>query len=77
MIWNKAKKHAVKSLMADNRFDIILEFYEDRLIEWSKESGVGFDEFNTLKNTFMREGKINGLKNFFELLEHQGVEEEQ
>lgn len=74
MIWNKSKKQAIKSLMDDKRFDVLLEFYEDRMIKWREESGVGMNEFDTLKLTFMREGKLNGLKNFFDLLESQGYE---
>ena len=73
MIWTKMKRHAIKSLLDDKRFDVVLEFMEDRLAEWRKESGIGMDEFNTLKNTFMREGKINGITNFFELLEKQAL----
>lgn len=74
MILNKSQKQAIKSLLNDSRFDVILKLYEETLDKWGKESGVGFNEFDTLKLTFIREGKIIGLRGFFELLDSQGLE---
>ena len=74
MIITKIQKHAVKSLLEDSRFDVILKLYEEMLLKWKDESALGHDEFNTLKNTFTREGKIQGLKSFFELLDQAAQE---
>lgn len=74
MILNKAQKQAIKSLMNDARFDVVLKIYEETLLKWREETGIGFTEFDTLKATFMREGKINGLKSFFDNLDSQGFE---
>lgn len=74
MILNKSEKQAIKSLIGDKRFDVLLKFYEAMLEKWKAETGIGFNEFDTLKLTFMKEGKINGLKNFFDELENQAHE---
>ena len=74
MMLNKAQKQAIKSLMNDSRFDVVLKIYEETLLKWREETGIGFTEFDTLKATFIREGKISGLKSFFDSLDTQGFE---
>ena len=71
---NKAEQQALKSLLQDSRFDIVLKLHEEVLDGWRRETGVGFNEFETLKLTFVREGRIEGLKSFFEYLDDQAVQ---
>ena len=70
----KLEQQAIKSLMQDQRFDVITKLYEEFLAKWKDEPGVGFDEFNTLKLVFTREGKIEGLTSFFKFLDDQSFE---
>lgn len=74
MMLVKSEKQAIKSLMEDRRFDVVLKLYESLIDKWSREPGVGMNEFDTLRLTFTKEGKILGLKGFFEILENQGQE---
>ncbi len=66
-----AKQSILKSLMEDTRWDVVEELKEEFVAKWGEESGVGFDEFQTLKLTFTKEGKKGGLNSFFRYLEDQ------
>lgn len=67
---DKLAKQQIKALLNDNRFDGIVSFYEEYCDKIRKENVIGNNEFETLRNVFLKEGKLQGIKNFFDELEN-------
>lgn len=67
---DKLAKQQIKALLNDNRFDGIVRFYEEYCDKIRKENVIGNNTFETLRNTFLKEGKLQGIKNFFDELEN-------
>ncbi len=66
---DKLAKAQIKALLNDQRFDGIVKAYEEYLDKVRKENVIGDSEFEVIRNTFTREGKLIGLKEFFDQLE--------
>ena len=63
------KKELIK-LLHSNEFDSLIKLYSETLEKWNEQSCIGDDEFQTLKLLFIREGKKEGLREFFNILEN-------
>lgn len=66
---DKLAKSQIKALLNDQRFDGIVKAYEEYLDKVRKDNVIGNNEFETLRNVFVKEGKLMGLKEFFDQLE--------
>lgn len=74
----KIEQQALKSLMQDKRWDVVQKLHGQFITRWQADTGIGLSEFETLKLTFTKEGRIDGLDNFFESLDDEaqrGAEE--
>ncbi len=70
---NKTEQQALKSLMQDKRWDVVQKLHGQFIAKWQEDTGVGMSEFETLKLTFMKEGKIDGLDSFFAYLDDEAT----
>ena len=66
---NFTKKRLEKILHSDE-FEALIKTYAETIEKWNEQSVVGKDEFETLKLLFTREGKKQGLKEFFDFIEN-------
>jgi hypothetical protein len=69
MIDNLLKK-SLEKLVRSNEYESIIKLYSQVIDKWNSESTIGDNEFETLKKTFIKEGKVQGLKDFFEIIEN-------
>lgn len=65
---NLTKKQLERILRTDE-FEALIKLYAEVIESWQNENCIGDTEFQTLKKLFFREGKIQGLRQFFEILE--------
>jgi hypothetical protein len=63
------KKRLIKILHSDD-FEGILELCREVVDKWNDQNVIGSTEYETLKMLFMREGKKQGLKEFFDAFEN-------
>jgi hypothetical protein len=70
---DKLSKSQIKALLNDQRFDGIVKFYQEFKQKVQDENVIGNSEFETLRNVFIKEGKLIGLKDFFDLLDQQVI----
>ena len=64
------KKKLTRILRSDD-FDALIKLYDDIVTKWDQQSVVGKNTYETLKLLFIKEGKKQGLKEFFDFLENQ------
>ena len=62
------KLQQIKTIIGDPRWFIIQEEAERLKDDWRKGHANGNSEFEVLKETFKRDGKIEGLNEFFNKL---------
>jgi len=60
----------LRKLQTDETFTALTKLYGECLAKWDSESPVRDNEYETLKALFIGEGKIQGLKEFFQLIEN-------
>lgn len=68
---NKAQKQLLKRLLEDERFEVLASFYAEIMENFKNENVIGADNGETLKLTLMKEGKLMGLRTFFNNLEKE------
>lgn len=66
---DKRTQQQIKTLLNDPKFDAIVIFYKEYCDKVKDENAIGNNTFETLRNTFTKEGKLQGLKDFFDNLE--------
>ena len=69
MALNKAEQSQVRSLMKEDRWDIVIKFLGEKLDQWRSEKIVGQNAFESLRMLHTRDGKVEGVNEFFEQLE--------
>jgi len=62
-------KKLIRILHSDD-FEAIIKLSGEIVEKWNNDNVIGKDEFETLKLLFMREGKKEGLREFFSILEN-------
>ena len=62
-------KRQIDKILQSNEFDALVKLYAKTVDKWKDQNIIGKDEFETMKLLFTREGKIQGLREFFEILE--------
>jgi len=65
----KAHASQIRKLMEDEKFDSLLLFYKEYVDRVREQNVIGETSDETLKLTYMREGSIKGIENFFNQLE--------
>lgn len=71
---NKFQKQQIKALMLDEKWEGLMTFFQETIDKYQNENVIGQTQFETLKMVLMKEGKIIGLKDFFDQLEKYGFE---
>lgn len=65
------KRHQLKALLEDEKFDALVNFYAEYLDKIRKMNVIGETSDETLKLTYMREGRILAIEEFFRQLEQE------
>jgi hypothetical protein len=68
---NKLVQQQIKAILHDPKFDGVVEFYKEYTDKVKDENVIGNNEFETLRNVFVKEGKLQGIKDFFDQLDKQ------
>lgn len=63
----------VKSLLKDQKWEAVIRYMAEVIDKWQSVSVKAPDQFNTTWNQATKEGKIEGLKEFFNGLEHEAL----
>lgn len=69
MIQEITRKQLIK-ILHSNEFESVIKLYAETIEKWQNENCIGDTEFQTLKKLFFREGKIQGLREFINILEN-------
>ena len=62
-------KRQLGKILRSDEFSALIKLYGETLDKWNEQNVIGKDEFETLKLLFTREGKKEGLREFFEIIE--------
>ena len=65
----KIDKQLLKRLLREDTYKTVLKLSSELIDKWKNENIIGATEFETLKLLFTRESKVEGLKEFLNLLE--------
>lgn len=63
------RKRLIKILHSDD-FEAVIRLSAEITDKWNNDNVIGTNEFETLRLLFMREGKKEGLREFFNILEN-------
>jgi hypothetical protein len=63
------RKKLIK-LLHSEEFESLIRLQGEAIDKWNEQNVIGKDEFETLKLLFIREGKKEGLREFFSILEN-------
>ena len=66
---DKLKSNQIKALARTEQWEALTSYVDEVIKRWQDENVIGATEFETMKLLFMREGKINGLREFFKYLD--------
>ena len=66
---NLLRKRIEKILRSDE-FEVLLKLYNEMIEKWDEQNVIGNNQFETMKLLFLREGKKQGLKEFFDFIEN-------
>lgn len=69
-----AEASQIRSLMQEQGWDVVQRLLEDEVASINAEPAQGSDAFSTLRALHRREGRVDGLKSFFEKLERGATE---
>jgi hypothetical protein len=59
----------IKAILQDDKYQSLLIRAKELIDEWNEMKCIGDNEFDTLKLTLMREFKVQGLKEYLDILE--------
>ena len=65
----KSQASALKRLMQDDGWSVLEQALENRIKTLQEEEITGNDAFETLRALHKQQGKVEGLKDFFESVE--------
>lgn len=72
---NKKEQAMIKSLMKDDRWNAVTKFIVLKLKQWNEQEINGTSAFQELRALHTRDGKVTGIKEFFDQLEQQAYEQ--
>ena len=70
---DKLQLQLIKRLIMDDGWDALMVARDEYIAKNSIESITGNSEFETLRELHKKQGKIEGLKEFFEDLERNNI----
>jgi len=56
-------------ILRSDEFEALIKLYGETIDKWNEQNVIGKNEFETLKLLFIKEGKKEGLREFFEIIE--------
>ena len=68
---NQRDKANIKQFLQDERFNSVISLSKELMDKWGGESCKDETEFQTIWNLAKKEGKIEGLKAFFDNLDEE------
>ena len=68
------EKATLKRLQDDQAWDIVVRLLGEQIDEWRAEQISGQDAFQELRMMHRIQGKVDGLKEFFDKLEKKSFE---
>lgn len=71
---NKLQREQIKSLLKDPRWEAVLKASADKIDQWLGQNVIGDTSYETLKLTFEKEFKVQGLKEFLNFLEEEALQ---
>lgn len=72
---NKQQKAQIKSIQQDARWDAVVRFLALKLAQWREEGINGQTAFEELRALHKRDGKVEGITEFFDQMEQQAFED--
>ena len=67
----KQQKSQIKDLMQRPGWEVLVRFMSLIIDKWHESEVKAPDEFNTVWNIALKTGKIEGLKEYYELLDRE------
>ena len=77
MILNKLDKSDLQSIVRSRGFEAMKRVADDLIRRWTNELPTGDQQFEYLKSSLMRDGKLAGLSQFLHELEKHALNERQ
>jgi hypothetical protein len=68
---NKGQASLLRQLLLHDGFQVLLDMAEKTIDKWDNENVIGNTDFETLKLTFSKEYKKQGLRDFLDLVERE------
>ncbi len=65
----KEERGSLLRLLKSDDWDIILRLLNEQEMEWNSQPTGGNTEFEVIRAVYKKEGKVEGVKEFFEILE--------
>jgi hypothetical protein len=70
---NKIDKDTIKSLLKDSKWESILRASAELTDKWLNSNVIGESQYETLKLTFSKEFKVQGVRDFLNFLEEEAL----
>ncbi len=64
----ETEKQQIEYLLKDPKWQALVNVANEMIRDIQDESSIGRNQFETLKLVFLREGKIRGIRDFFQKL---------
>jgi len=66
---NPIEKKQLEQLQKQEEWMALVKFFGEQIEKWQNQNVIGDTSDNTLKLLYMREGKVEGLREFFDNLD--------
>ena len=73
MALNKLQREQIKGIMQQPGWEALIVFTGLMINKWNDEEVKASDEFNTIWNMAHKTGKINGIKEYFDILDREAL----
>ena len=67
----KAERAALQGLIQSDVWDIVIRLIDDQFVTLGREPIVGQNEFETLRSLFHKEGRLDGMGEFINIIERE------
>ena len=68
------EKSKLKAFVKDDIYDLLMKLVYERVAQWNTDRPSGTNAFETLRAMHIRDGKVDGLTEFFSDLEKNGFD---
>jgi hypothetical protein len=66
----EATRKQLNRILHSDDFEAVIKLSAEIMDKWHNDNVIGKDQFETLKLLFIREGKLQGLREFLNALEN-------